>query len=218
MRLQPAAFNAFLGGNIGQRLLWRRASICPCINPLSGAANPKCPKCSGKGRIWGEPVEATAGVTQQKIDKTWAMLGRYETGDATLTVPESSPLYEAGEFDRVTLLNSTDRFDMVLQHGAPVERLFFKVVKLDRVFWYTGPNDGTGTLVEGALPAVDDSGVITWGDGAPPVGKQYSLSGVKYDEYFLINGMPSDRGEHFGARLPKKMIARAFDLFSRHQA
>lgn len=154
-------------------------------------------------------------MTQQQIRKEWIQAGLYESGDATLTVPEDSAMYEAGQFDRITMLNSTDRFSLPLVHGSPTERLFFKVEKVTEVFWYTGPNDGTGDLVEGGIPAVADDGTLTWTSGGPPAGKQYSISGVKFTEYYVWDGMSSDRGEHYGARLPKKIIARKFDLFGR---
>lgn len=217
MRLQPAAFDAFLAGpaGIGQEFLWRPASACPCVHPHSGAANPKCPHCGGKGRLWGEPIECRAGMTQQQISKEWAALGQYEAGDATLTVPQSSPMYEAGQFDRITMLNSTDRFSLPLTRGAPDERLYFKVVRITRVFWFTG-DDGAGQIVEGALPAVTLNGSLVWpAAGAPPAGKQYSITGERFAEYYVYQNLPSDRAEHFGARLPKKLRVRRFDLFGR---
>ena len=214
MRLNPGAFSAFLSGNIGQLMLWRSNTICPCVNSFSNSANPKCPKCAGKGRIWAAPVEARAGMTRQQIDVNLSQQVNWEMGDATLTVDESSPMYDAGQFDRITLLNSTDRFSLVLVRGQPAERLFMKVDKIDDVFWYTG-QDGQGTRVQGGIPVVADDGTLTWASGAPPVGKEYAITGTRFAEYFLYLNLPSDRAEHFGARLPKLMRARRFELFGR---
>ncbi len=216
MRLSPAAFNAFLSGDggIGQDFLWRPSTICPCITPHSGAASTKCPRCSGKGRVWGKAIPARAGMTNQKVDKTWAMSGQYQLGDATLTIPQSSAMYGIGQFDRVTTLNSTDPFSIALTHGAPTERLFFKVENINRVYWYTGP-DGTGDLTEGVVPQVSDGGLLSWPNGAPPAGKVYSISGTRYTEYYVYQSLASDRQEHYGAKLPKKLIARLFDVFGR---
>jgi len=213
MRLNPKAFDAFLAGDsgIGQEFLWRRSWACPCRDPHSGAADPQCPQCSGKGRIWGQAVPGRAGMTAQNIKKEWIQAGLYESGDATITVPESSPIYEAGQFDRLTLLNSTDAFSVSLTRGDVAERLWFRVAALSRVFWI----DGDGVIVDGGLPSVSEDGIITWGSGAPDVGVQYSISGTKFNEYYIPYSMPSDRAEHYGARLPKKIIARAFDLFGR---
>lgn len=214
MRLNPAAFNAFLSGNIGQSLLWRPNTMCPCFSRASNSPSPKCPRCGGKGRLWAAAVPAKAGVTRQQIDAKLSQQVNWEMGDAMLTVDESTPLYEAGQYDRITLLNSTDRFSTVLTRGAPSERLFALVEKLERVYWYTGVN-GAGDLVEGGLPVVEEDGALTWGAGAPPAGKEYSITGTRWPEYFIYLQLPSDRGEHFGARLPKRMLARRFDAFGR---
>lgn len=216
MRLNPAAFNAFLTGNIGQDVRWRSNSICPCTNPMTGAANPKCPKCGGKGRLWADGVDTVVGVSRQNISVKITQQFQWETGDAMLTVNESSAMYDAGQYDRVTLLNSTDRFSLALIRGDLRERIYSQVEKIDRVFWYTG-DGGQGDLVEGsAVPEVNPAnGQLTWGSGAPPAGKQYAITGTRFAEYFIYLDLPSDRAEHRGARLPKRIIARRFDLFGR---
>jgi hypothetical protein len=215
MRLNPSAFNAFLSGNIGQDVLWRPNTMCPCVNPASGAANKKCPRCAGKGRLWSTGVPAKVGVQRQAINEKRAQAFNWEMGDAMLSVDESSPMYDAGQFDRITMLNSIDRFSLVLTRGAPTERLYMQVVSVDRVYWYTGPG-GTGSLVDGGAPTIDPAdGSLTWGVGAPPAGAQYSITGTRYSEYFVYLDLPSDRNEHFGARLPKRIICKRFEVFGR---
>ncbi len=214
MRLNPAAFNAFLSGNIGQDVLWRSSAICPCVNPQSQSANPRCPRCSGKGRLWSAPVAAKVGVQRQSINEKRSQQLNWELGDAMLTVDESSAMYDARQFDRVTLLNSHAGFSVALTRGDPTERLYFQAATVDRVFWYTGAG-GTGTLVEGGVPTVAADGTLTWSAGAPPAGVQYSITGTRMSEYFIYLDLPSDRGEHFGARLPRRIVAKSFDVFGR---
>ena len=214
MRLNPAAFNAFISGNIGQDVLWRPNSICPCVNPASQSPSARCPRCSGKGRLWSAPVAAKVGVQRQAINEKRTQQFNWELGDAMLTVDESSPMFDAAQFDRITMLNSTQSFSLVLKRGEPTERLYFSVVSISRVFWYTGPS-GTGMLVEGGIPEVDADGRLTWAEGEPPAGTQYAISGERYSEYFIYLDLPGDRGEHFGARLPKRMVAKSFDVFGR---
>ena len=43
----------------------------------------------------------------------------------------------------------------------------------------------------------------------------YSLTGKKFDEYFIFGQYPSDRNQHSGMRLPRKLVARKWDLFGR---
>lgn len=214
MRLNPHAFNAFLSGNVAQDVLWRSNTACPCVNPSSGQPNRRCPRCGGKGRLWASPVPAKVGVQRQAINEKRTQQLNWEVGDAMLTVDESSPMYVAGQFDRLTMLNSTDRFSKVLTRGDPTERLYMKVVAFERVYWYSGEG-GAGDLVEGGLPTIDDDGVLTWAAGGPPAGKQYSITGERYSEYFIYLDMPGDRNQHGGARLPKRMVAKRFDVFGR---
>lgn len=211
MHLNPAAFNAWLGGNIGQSFKWRKAYRCPCANPHSGAATPGCPQCAGKAYLWVPSVDGTAGMSGQNIQLKWAQFGQWQEGDAVVTIPENSALFEMGQFDRVTMMNSTDYFSMPLIHGDAKEKLYEPIEKITRVFWL----DVNKAIVEGGIPVVNADGTLTWASGAPPVGTTYSITGTKYSEYFCFSGYPSDRNEHFGARLPKRVVLRRFDLFGR---
>lgn len=213
MRFNPAKFDDFLR-NIGQDVFWRRSFACACVNPSSGQPDPKHALCGGKGRIWDEPVKTITGVASQKVQVQWAQLGMWEQGDLVLSIPQASPLWEAGQFDRVTALNTTDVFSQPLVRGAPSERLLFKPATLTRCFWL---HPSTREIVDGDLPTVNDSGALSWRSGSaePPAGTTYSLTGTKYIEYFLFGEMPSDRNQHGGMRLPRRVVARRFDLFSR---
>jgi hypothetical protein len=166
----------------------------------------------GKGRLWDEPVETVTGVASQKIQQQWAQMGLYEMGDTVLSVPQASPLWEAGPFDRVLMLNSTDVFSMPLVRGAPSERLLFQPAAITRCFWL---HPTTRQVVEGGLPAVVD-GLPAWsGEGAPPAGVTYSLTGTRHPEYFVFTELSNDRNQHQGMRLPRRLVARKFDLFNR---
>lgn len=214
MRLNPLAFNALLSGNLAQDVLWRPNTICPCVSPASQAPAKNCPKCHGKGRLWSTEIACKVGVQRQAINEKRSQQLNWEVGDAMLTVDESSPMYDAAQFDRITMLNSTDQFSVVLTRGQPTERLYRKVLLINRVYWYTGQN-GAGDIVEGGIPVVLTDGSLAWSDNAPPAGKQYSITGISYSEYFIYLDMPGDRNQHGGARLPKRMVAKRFDVFGR---
>lgn len=213
MRFNPGAFDTFLNG-IGQQVTWRHAYACACVSPESGAPDPKHQLCMGKGRLWDDPVHTVTGIASQDVVAEWMKSGQFESGDMVLSIPQSSPLWNAGPFDRITMLNSTDVFSMPLKRGAPAERLLFKVASLERCFWL---HPTTRLVVEGGLPVVDNAGYLSWpgGAGEPPPGVTYSLTGTKYDEYFVFKNLTSDRNQHQGMRLPKKLVARKWDLFGR---
>lgn len=211
MKFNAKAFDRHLN-NIGQKVLWRRSYSCACVNPTSGAPDPKHALCSGKGRIWEDPVETVTGIARQETVAEWAQSGLWESGDMVLSIPQSSPLWDAGMFDRVTMLNSNDVFSQPFQRGAASEKLLFQPDSITRVFWL---HPTTRLIVEGGIPTVGANGVPVWADGEPPPGVTYSMTGTRLSEYFLFDKFPSDRNQHSGMRLPKRVIARKWDLFGR---
>lgn len=214
MRLSPGRFNKWIA-NIGQRCTWRRSYACACVNPASGAPDPKHVLCAGKGRIWNDPIETVCGVSKQDVTPELIAAGLFDSGDLQLTIPSSSPMWAgAGRFDRVVLLNSTDVFSQPFTRGAPNEKIIFTWEKIDRCFWL---HPVSRTVVEGGIPVVAANGTLSWpgGVGEPPPGVTYSLTGTRFDEYYCLDNLPSDRNEHSGATLPKRVVMRKFDLFGR---
>lgn len=213
VRFNPTAFNRHLR-NIGQRLEWRRAFACACVNPDSGAADPKHQACAGKGWLWAKPVATVCGVSQQKISPELIAAGLFENGDLTLTIPADSPMWSgAGRFDRVRLLNATSVFSQPLKRGHVSERLLFAVQSITRCFWL---NPATREIVDGGIPLVSDDGTLSWPNGGEPLpGTPYSLTGTKYEEYFVLDNLPSNRNEHSGMALPKRLQLRKWDMFGR---
>lgn len=213
MRFSREAFNRHLN-NVGQQVVWRASYACPCVNRNSGAADPRCPLCTGLARIWDKGVQTVVGIASQKTQERWAKLGMYEVGDMVLSIPENSAMWDrGGQFDRVTAMNGLDGFSEVLTRGAPNERLRYQVNSIARVFWRK-PQDPK-VMVEGGIPAVDDQGMLTWASNEPPPGVTYSITGDRFSEYFMIDGFPSDRNQHSGMRLPKNVVLRKWDLFGR---
>ncbi|WP_431860141.1 hypothetical protein [Azospirillum sp.] len=215
MELDAGWFNELLG-EMGQAVAWRRAALCPCRDPYSGAAQQGCPHCAGLGWLWAEPVSAWTGLASMRVVKEWAAFGLWASGDVVLSVPSDSPLYSAGENDRVVMENSSEPFSIHLTREGD-ERVRFPMVQVDRVFWI---NPGSGELVEGGVPTVGADGVPTWSDpaAAPDPGIQYSITGRKRPEYFMFKELPQDRAHFAGAPLPRRMVLRRFDLFGSQSA
>lgn len=208
MQLDPNAFNGLLNF-LGQMFAWRKAFVCPCVSPSTNAPQPSCLHCHGKGFLWTAAVQGTAGVPSQKVQREFAKLGQWESGDMMLTIGSDSPLYVMGERDRVTMLNGSDPFSINLRKGTN-DKLPWTAIQIDRVFWIDG-----ASLVEGGIPTQQADGSLVFTTGAPPAGIAYSVTGTKYSEYFVFQDFATDRGHHFGAKLPIKVQLRRFDLFGR---
>lgn len=211
MRFNRAAFDTHLA-KMGQQVLWRRSYGCACVNPSSGSPDPKHALCAGKGRIWDTPIATVTGIASQTTTAEWAQSGQWESGDMVLSIPQSSPLWDAGQFDRVTMMNSDDVFSQPFTRGAPTEKLLFTANAINRVFWL---DPVTRLIVEGGIPTIGENGIPVWVSGEPPPGTTYSMTGTKRSEYFIWGKFPSDRNEHSGMRLPKRTVMRMWDLFGR---
>lgn len=212
MRFHQTRFDRMLS-NMGQQMLYWRAWGCSCVNAASGAPDPKCQLCLGKGHFYDSPVPTRAAQASQKIQGNWAKGGRFETGDLVLSVPSTSAIWAAGQFDRVTMLDADERFSMPMTRGAPTERLPFKVKDIARVFW---KHPQTGVLVEGGIPTFDPkTGRPAWTDREPPAGVTYSLTGNRFVEYFIYQDLPTSRAFHDGTQLPKHVVLRKYDLLGR---
>jgi hypothetical protein len=212
MRLSPQLLDQHLNLK-AQPMAWRRASLCPCRDPHTGGADSDCPNCNGIGTFWAAPRAALAPTTAARAARNFADFGRWEDGDVMLSVPGDSPLWGAGENDRVTLLKGEMPFQVKLAHDS-LSRLNFSVARLDRCFWLS-PN--TRLPIEASLPRVDaQTGVVAWTDltDAPDPGAQFTLIGVKRPEYFLYRDLPVSRSHFDGLRLPKRMLLRRFDLWA----
>ena len=213
MILAPGDFDDLLT-SLGQQFIWRKAYACPCSNPSSGAANPACPVCSGKGWTWDATgVQGVAGVPNTNPRKVMAQFGIYEPGDAMLTIPQASPIYSIGHMDRVMALNSPRPFTETLVHDG-TDQLYWYVpgIIVSRVFWL----DPTGqTIIEGGLPTVNADGTLTWQTEEPPAGAEYSITGSRLAEYYVYSDIAANRMEQSGSRLPVKVHLRSFDLFGR---
>jgi hypothetical protein len=211
MRLPGAAFNRFLG-QMGNSFAWRRSYACPCVSRQSGAANPKCIHCHGKGRQWTPtPTEGIAGRVSQNKQRQYAVPGIWDQDDIMLSIPSNSPLYGMGQFDRIDALNHSEPFSMNLIRGMN-DVLRLPVISLERCFYL----DMAEEIHEAALPVVALNGTLSWPNGgAPPAGVTFSLTGRRRPEYFCWLELPTDRPMHFGEKLPRKVVLRRFDLFGR---
>lgn len=211
MKLSGERFNRFLS-RIGQDVIWRQSFSCPCVSDHSGAADPQCAICDGRGRLWNEGVPGYCGITNQSSDPKYRDPGVVLSGDVFLIIPSNTPLFEMGHLDRLTMVNTTDQFSLNLKRGYNDNLFGRSVISVDRVFWKSV--DGL-SIVEGGIPSVSENGTLTWTGNAPAPGTQYSISGRQRVEYFAYQEIPNNRFMHFGEDLPKRMHMRRFDLWGR---
>jgi hypothetical protein len=217
VQLDPAVLNNHFAA-MGQSFGWRRAFACPCVSSGSGSAKVDCPQCDGIGSIWDDEVTTWAdgvtpirlGFTAQTAKKGMADFGVFEDGDAVLSIGSDQPCYQAGWRDRFRNLDATHTFSINLRRGFG-DKMRFSVLSIERVFWL----DATQAKVEAsALPTLGADGALTWPGTSPPAGTFFSITGQRFDEYFVYLNQPMNRNIH-GLAQPRKLPARRFDLLGR---
>lgn len=172
-----------------------------------------------------------------KVQREWANFGQWESGDVVVSVGSDTPLYAAGEMDRIVFTQSSESFDYIQSRGAATEWALlapapatvsaadlpvsfnaprqataaFPVVAFDRCFWLTDAGDA---IIEGGLPVQGTDGTLSWPNGgAPPLGRQYTLRGRKRPEYFIFKDFALDRAHFGGLALPRRLALRKWSLF-----
>lgn len=201
-------FDGFLAA-VGQDVVWRRAYACPCVNPTSGHARVGCKHCKGKGRLWQPGLDARTGVSGREAQQQWVQFGQPSLGDVVVTVPSDSPLYEIGPSDRVLFKNKTEPFSLNIVKGVN-ERINFSIVSLEKVLYI----DGNDAMVDAPLPVVQSNGVLNWSGVEIPDGVTFSLAGRRNPEYFCMKDTPFDRPHQGGAKLPRRVVLRRFELYA----
>ena len=214
MLLSPARFNQMIR-QMGQAVSWRSASPCPNVNPDSGQPHYDCPLCRALGTLWAPPCpEPTwAMLAGLKVQREYAAFGRWESGDVLVSIGSDCPMYAAGEKDRITLLDSTEPFQLVLTRDGTDRVIDGTIAELDRCFWLP---PGGSVAVEGTLPTWDATGLLSWPAGAvqPDMGQQYSLVGRRHPEFFVFGELPQDRAHFNGLELPRRVQLKRFGLFA----
>ena len=210
MRLSAKAFNRHLN-HMGQAFSWRKGYACPCVSRESGQPDPSCNHCNGKGRLWeANATTGTAGVISQARLKRYETFGPFEQDDMLLSIGSDSPLYAIGQYDRVDAVNRTEPFSIAFVRGLN-DVIRFPVVSLDRAFYF----DASNAIVELTLPTVNADGTLDWNGSPPPAKLSYSLTGRRRPLYYCYLDLPTDRPQHHGEKLPRKVILRRFELFDR---
>lgn len=212
MRLSPGLFNRQLAV-MGQAVLWRRASLCPCAgrDHYSGGPSQDCPVCTGRGWAWGAGVPSRAGVVGAGAKRKQADFGQWEDGEVSLSVPSDTPLWNAGERDRVEFADGDMGFQLALRNsGAP--RIDFTPVRFERCFWLRA---GDTAFREADPPKWDKAtGFLSWPANSirPDAGEHFTLVGRKRPDFQVVASLPIARAHFNGLPLPRLLKCVRTDL------
>lgn len=211
MNLNPDAFNRF-GARIGQSILWRKALECPCKDPDSGQPRADCRACRA-GIIWQPAKNTTLALSGQKIQQAWVQTsGLAEKGDVVCSLLGNTPVYAMGEKDRVVFSDSSEPFSQPFQNAGEPLQLGFPVACIEVCFWLDPDNT---RVIEGAIPQVLADGTLKFSGKQPPAATAFTIKGRRRPEFFCFFEFPQDRAHFHGLTLPRRVVLRNFNLYSR---
>ena len=197
--------------NLSQSATWEKASLCPCKVKRTGGADTQCPICRGNSIIWAIPIGCRVSLQSMKTNRDFAMFTAWEKGDIMVTLISDSDAYDAGEFDRFTLMDSKLRLDQVLTRGSSDTIKYSSVVGIDEAW---GIVNGLRVDLTQGVDFTLTNNLITWLTNVLPIGNQYSLMYVAHPQYYVYRDLVMDR-PHGSRTLPRKVHLRLMELFSR---
>lgn len=199
----------------GARALWRRASVCPCLDPVRGVWRADCPYCRD-GTLYdlGSEIRVIAASRSRRDEVD--VIGRRMEGRLTLTFPST---VLPGHFDLVTLLDA----EMVVDNefltrgevdrlGRSRERTRMPVVRVERCA-VIQPDDSLLFFEEGADFTIANGSEVAWVVGrGPAADSRYALRYVARPTFIVWSPMSRDEG---GNRQPYRVEAQRFDFWRR---
>jgi hypothetical protein len=219
----PAEFDGFVGAH-GTPVLWRRARLCPCLDPITGQARASCGFCLEiPGVLWDDGAPVVCFVPSRQQTDVFDQAGKREQGVVLVTFPSG---VTPGPYDRLDLpiaeiVVNNERLVRGERDGIgrSRERLRLPPVRIEYLESIVGndpladpPADGVlAQWVADADYTLGLDGSITWiGAAGPAVGTLYTVRYIARPAFVCWSPMSRDEG---GVKQPYKSLAQRLDFF-----
>lgn len=173
----------------GKYVTWKKALLCPCINPTTGQVLLDCTDCDGSGYVYVDPIDVQAHMVSFDANtRIYEKFGMWLEGNVMVTV---LPQYRLGYRDSIEMKDALMSFNEVLKKGnrrgirsklpSGVDSARYRIVNVTKLVYHGESAGSFSTLECGFHFEVDDNGWIKWlnaGDALIPDGTVFS---VHYD-------------------------------------
>jgi hypothetical protein len=212
----------------GVPVLWEKAIRCTCFDSYSGQPSYSCKACGGTGYVYAHPVKVTTVLIMSLVlSKDFTPVGDFRMGDLVATVPKRykaqdankkviwpfNPMYDIGDYDKVTLLDSEYRAHDILVKDEPIGKRSPDTLSnqnITRVLNLVRTDANTGEVVE-YFPEVDftlNGNKVEWvTQNSPAPGEKYSVLYYYNPTYIVYTQLPQPRDQD-GQNFPKKVVLR----------
>jgi hypothetical protein len=214
---------------------WEQAIKCTCWSDDSGQPLYSCKACGGTGYLYSTPATIhTVLIMSLAMSKEFTPVGDFRMGDCIATIPQHykavdgaqrvtwpiNPMYDIGEWDKVTLLDTEYRCNENLIRGValrdqPADTL--RSADVTKILGVLRANPETGEVYiyeAGTDYNIANGNTIDWigaSSDIPANGEKYSVMYYCRPVYVVYTQLPQSRdpdGQHF----PKKVVLRYRDV------
>ncbi len=202
--------------NRGINVLWERAWLCTCRNPMTQAPKSDCPLCHGRGVAYRPPTEEVVAIQSQEKGMTNMDLGIYDSGTAIGTTALESKISFR---DRLSVpdveIYQSFIFDVNDYRVKNGMFLSYDVKRLDLVFGMDGRE-----LVEGTDYTFDEASNKFY-PKEHLINTNVSINMAVTLRYIVIDLLKESRYQYtaFGRstpqfeNLPRKLLLKREDIF-----
>lgn len=212
----------------GMPVLWEKSQKCTCWDDYSGHPTSSCLACHGVGYLYDAPIETrNVLIMSLVINKDFTFAGEYRMGDAIATVPKRkyekdenglwhrpfNALFDIGEWDKITLVETEFRTHETLKLDTPLygrEADTLRNEAVTRVMSVLKANPETGNITyyaEGTDFTLDGN-KLNWDSSANlETGETYSVLYYHRPVYIVYTQLPQSRDQDM-QQLPKKVVLR----------
>lgn len=170
----------------GYSVLWEKGVTCPNRGGVSPRSHPAdCPHCDGFGFVYYGAETTQMFVLGMSLHESYYAYGRWDNGTVQVT---AMPEFQLGYWDRLTLLNSTGRFQQLVtrQRNTVVDRLKYEALSVELITWI-GRDKQRRVAASTDYALVD--GQVSWIANKPDPDMQYAIS-YTYRQRYIITELP----------------------------
>jgi len=180
----------------GKVLIWRKAVLCPCLNPETLQAAVDCTLCEASGYAYVDPIEIQALVlSAERNIKIYERFGEWAEGSAFATV---EPEHRLGYRDKLEMKDTVMPYQEFIKKGNRRGRRALLPAGTDAARYrihrmtYAAVKDGSTLLqlVEGVHYQINANGWIEWlraGNEAVTDGTVVSLVYESHPTYIVVS-------------------------------
>lgn len=162
-----------------------------------------------------------AAITGVATRRDFQQAGELELSDISVTVDRYledkqtlNPLWDAGEHDRITLLDTYRRHTQHVKRGQ--DTTTYRHLK-DVSITSRHPTNFTLIEYQAGVDFTFNDGVITWLTLGPPVDSFYTVEAQASPEYYVFEELPQTRHMD-GQKMPRHFMARLFEKWPNRKA